>query len=209
MKLDPTNEAFSRNKLYAIKLRDNRTRYYTHKGKSIKYYTSSGKPVYIWTLTDSSDEFCNDGRCERTKRGEKHRIHDISEYDDRQRESCKNLIQLGSQLTGGLIAASLLTAASPEAILGQIVGALLGHSLNIGRFLAPREKTRIGAAFIYATRKAQERLNNNHKIRDDNFFSEQSAERSAAEEIIEGVLLAALYTDNKAKYRSSNRKERF
>ena len=47
MKLDPTNEAFSRNKLYAIKLRDNRTRYYTHKGKSIKYYTSSGKPVYI------------------------------------------------------------------------------------------------------------------------------------------------------------------
>jgi len=65
--------------------------------------------------------------------------------------------------------------------------------------LAPREKTRIGAAFIYATRKAQERLNNSHKIRDDNFFSEQSAERSAAEEIIEGVLLAALYTDNTAR----------
>ena len=46
MKLDPTNETFSRNKLYAIKLRENRTNYYTHKDKPIKYYTSSGKPVY-------------------------------------------------------------------------------------------------------------------------------------------------------------------
>jgi tetratricopeptide (TPR) repeat protein len=46
MKLDPTNKTFSSNKLYAIKLRENRTRYYTPNGKPIKYYTSSGKPVF-------------------------------------------------------------------------------------------------------------------------------------------------------------------
>ena len=58
-------------------------------------------------------------------------------------------------------------------------------------FSAPREKTRIGAAFIYATRKAQQRLNNGHKIREDDFFSVHPPDRSAAEEIIEGVLIAA------------------
>ena len=57
--------------------------------------------------------------------------------------------------------------------------------------MAPREKTRIGAAFIYATRKAQQRLNNGHKIRDDDFFNAHPPDRSAAEEIIEGVLIAA------------------
>jgi hypothetical protein len=148
-------------------------------------------------MTNNTDEFCNDARCERTRKGEKHRIHDITEYDDRQRESFKNLLQLGSQLAGGSIAAILSGAASPEAILIQFAGALFGHSLNLvgneisQRFLAPREKTRIGAAFIYATRKAQQRLNNGHKIREDDFFSVHPPDRSAAEEIIEGVLIAA------------------
>jgi tetratricopeptide (TPR) repeat protein len=45
MKLDPVNETISRNKSYAIKLREDKIKYYTHEGKQIKYYTSDGKPV--------------------------------------------------------------------------------------------------------------------------------------------------------------------
>ncbi|MGI8833955.1 MAG: tetratricopeptide repeat protein [Nitrososphaeraceae archaeon] len=46
MKLDPTNETILSNKSYAIRLRENKIKYYTHEGKPIKYYTSDGKPVY-------------------------------------------------------------------------------------------------------------------------------------------------------------------
>lgn len=44
------------------------------------------------------DNFCNDERCERTKRSKKHTVHSITEYHDRQAESIKNLIELGTEL---------------------------------------------------------------------------------------------------------------
>ena len=45
-----------------------------------------------------NNNFCDDGRCERTKRSKKHTVHDVADYHDRRAESIKNLIELGIDL---------------------------------------------------------------------------------------------------------------
>jgi iron-sulfur cluster repair protein YtfE (RIC family) len=45
-----------------------------------------------------NNNFCNDERCEWTKRSKKHIVHDVADYHDRRAESIKNLIELGTDL---------------------------------------------------------------------------------------------------------------
>jgi hypothetical protein len=108
-----------------------------------------------------SQEYCNDSRCERTRRGERHLAHSLQEQDRKTLEKLKELLGLGSILTGGIGAAAtgLLTADSIGAIIGGAAGTVMGHVIkNLGedyaaRFLSPNEKKRIGGVIISTMEK--------------------------------------------------------
>jgi hypothetical protein len=69
------------------------------------------------------------------------------------------------------------------------------------RVLGHREKKRVGAVITYAALKIQQNKDTGKDLRDDDFFEEQLDERSAADEIAEGVLLAAQRTHQEKKLR--------
>ena len=106
----------------------------------------------------SEDSYCNDSRCERTKRGEKHLVHSLKDQDQKTLQKLKNVLNLGSALTGGTmgVATGLIVAGPPGAIIGGALGTTIGHVLkDIGndyavRSLSPNEQTRIGGVIIYA-----------------------------------------------------------
>ncbi|WP_148550673.1 hypothetical protein [Paraclostridium bifermentans] len=58
------------------------------------------------------------------------------------------------------------------------------------RLLGKREEIRVGALFTYSMAKIKENLDNGCLLRDDSFFDENISERSDAEEVYEGLILA-------------------
>jgi hypothetical protein len=59
------------------------------------------------------------------------------------------------------------------------------------RYLSPREQKRVGATIIIARTKVNDLIQNGLPLREDDFFEDKPDNRSAATEIVEGVLLAA------------------
>jgi hypothetical protein len=57
------------------------------------------------------------------------------------------------------------------------------------RYLAPREKARVGGVLAIAAAEIGERIKNGEKVRTDDFFKENSSGRSSADEVAENVLL--------------------
>jgi hypothetical protein len=158
----------------------------------------------------AAEDYCNDPRCDRNRRGERHAVHDISSIHERRFDSIQRIIDAGSDMTGtaiGTIAGAVL-GGPPGAVVGGIAGTAISHVLkNVGndvsqRILSPREEVRVGAALIFGVHKVQENLNRGHKFRDDDFFDDKLTERAAYKEIVEGVLLAAQreYEEKKTRY---------
>lgn len=143
--------------------------------------------------------FCNDPRCERSRKGEVHPLHDTSEYNIKRLESIKDLISAGSEMAGIPIGAAIgfIAAGQEGGIIGGIAGSLVGHTIkNIGnevakRILSPREQKRIGKVIIYAANRLQQYIDNEITIRQDDFFTSSTFDRSSGEEIVEATLLAA------------------
>ena len=124
-------------------------------------------------------------------------------------KTIKNLVNVGSNIagsTGGAIAGFLL-GGPPGAIGGAALGPALAEGIKkIGneianRLLGPREQIRVGATIIYAAQKIEEKLNAGNQIRSDDFFEDKDGERSAFEELAEGVLRTAQseYQEKKLK----------
>lgn len=67
--------------------------------------------------------------------------------------------------------------------------------------LGPREQVRIGATVAFAVAKIQDNLATGLAVRDDEFFRASSGARSAADEIAEGVILAAQREPEELKLR--------
>jgi len=132
---------------------------------------------------------------------------DLEEADDK---GISSLIETGSQITGSALAAAAagyLLVGPPGAAIGAGAAPLLARAINtIGndvaeRYLSERERARIGGVIIYAKYKIKKNLEAGGLPRSD--FGEMSArqhpacaeitfvDRPSAEEIIEGVLLAA------------------
>jgi hypothetical protein len=120
---------------------------------------------------------------------------------DEESAAVSDLIEAGSAMTGALAGAAIGLVGGPP---GAVAGAALGGGLAVGlkriglevrkRLLGPREAARIGATLTYAITAAQERLDSGEALRADGFFAADptaSAGRSAAEEAIEGVLIAS------------------
>jgi hypothetical protein len=69
------------------------------------------------------------------------------------------------------------------------------------RLLGPQEERRIATALTYAADKTRENLEQGFRVRDDGFFDPESDDRPAAEEIGEGVLIAAQREHEERKLR--------
>jgi len=82
-------------------------------------------------------------------------------------------------------------------LAGAAVGPGLAHTLRYGanffvnRFLAGREKARVGLVYGLAAHKIKRRLENGERLRTDGFFEPDITERSPADEITEAILIAA------------------
>ncbi len=110
-----------------------------------------------------------------------------------------DLISIGSDIAGGAAGAAIgFFAAGPVgAVTGGAAGPIVTHTFRKlavelkQRWLGRREEIRIGATVAFAAAKIRENIANGQQVRQDAFFQEQPGDRSAAEEIAEGVLLAA------------------
>lgn len=122
------------------------------------------------------------------------RVTDVSD-DDR---SAVELIEAGTSLTGALAGAAIGMLGGAEAALG---GAAAGATLSTAlkhvagqirqRVLARGEEARIGATLAFTIVAVSDRLAAGEHIRPDWFADASDNDRTAAEEVGEGVLLAA------------------
>lgn len=109
------------------------------------------------------------------------------------------LVKVGAEIGGSASGAAL------GFIINGPAGALAGSASSpilislfkkVGseiteRILGHREQVRIGAAYVIALERIAERINQGDEPRSDGFFDADVGQRSAAEEILEGILLAA------------------
>lgn len=119
------------------------------------------------------------------------------------------LIETGSELAGSAAGAALgfLGGGPVGAAAGAAGGALMADVLRrvgsdvAARFIAPRQRVRIGAALSIAADEITKRLERGDVPRSDSFFQSSSG-RSDADEILEGVLLHAAneYEEKKVSF---------
>jgi len=117
--------------------------------------------------------------------------------DTKRKELIRDLIESGSEITGGAISSAIgFFAAGPigAAVLGAGGAAASVALMHVGnelseRLLGPREKMRIGATLAFAAKEIDERIKNGENIRSDSFFEKKGSNRSGAEELAESVLL--------------------
>jgi hypothetical protein len=117
------------------------------------------------------------------------------------------VVESGAELTGSIggVAIGLLAGGSGGAIAGAAAGPVIVRVIKdvASRILSHREQVRVGASLEYGISRIQERLDAGDRLRDDGFFSvNTSSSRSDADEIIEGVLLAAQrsYEERKVRF---------
>ena len=112
-------------------------------------------------------EYCNYFRCERTRRGERHLAHSLLDQDWKTLENLKELLGLGSILTGGIGAVSatgLLTADSIGAIIKGAADTVMGHVIkNLGEdywhvFLAPMRRRESAGSLLLPWRRLRKTL---------------------------------------------------
>lgn len=104
-------------------------------------------------------------------------------------------VDVGTDITGSAAGAAIgLIAAGPiGAIAGSVMGPAIKAAANemASRVLSGRERSRVGTALHAIQVATDENLRNGHSIREDGFFDRQPDGRNSADEIMEGVLLAA------------------
>jgi hypothetical protein len=131
-----------------------------------------------------------------------------AQTDDKRVEA---LLEAGSEIAGSVTGAAigLLAAGPPGALLGATAGPIVARLVRrVGgelqeRVLGERERARVGAAAAYALTNIKGLLEEGQELRQDGFFeAADGAERPAAEEVFEGVLLRArdAYEEKKIEY---------
>lgn len=119
------------------------------------------------------------------------------------------LINLGSEIVGATtpIALSLLNSNSLELFCGATIGVLVKKGIDemAERKLSSREKIRAGAAIALVISGIKNNLDNGLELRQDNFFDDDTLNRSKANELFEGVIMKCKneYEERKIQYISN------
>jgi len=113
-------------------------------------------------------------------------------------------VDIAGNVGGALIGAVI--AGPGGAVAGGVAGPLITHAIHAAtefaqRQLSRREEVRVGATLRFAIEKIQKNLANGQTIRQDAFFINSLSDRSTANEIVEGVLLAAQREHEERKLR--------
>lgn len=131
----------------------------------------------------------------------------------RQEPEINELVSAADDILGSTIGAGLGLALGgpPGSVVGAAAGPAMSHTLKkVGRevarrMLSRREQSRIGTVFVLAAKETRARLDAGEQVRADGFFDANAQQRSTAEEITEGVFLAAQreYEEHKLSYLAS------
>lgn len=124
---------------------------------------------------------------------------DVRVKDMNNDEKIKKLITSGAEISGATIGGVLgfLAAGPVGAAIAGGGGVIISKALTrLGievkeRILSPREEVRVGATISYVVEKIQENLSKGKVIRDDGFFEGEFDNRSAGDEVSEGLVLVA------------------
>lgn len=115
------------------------------------------------------------------------------------KELAPKLVETAAEMSGGVIGAAVgVCLAGPAgAIAGGAVGPLIAKCLSAlgqevhSRMLGPREVQRIDQTLRIAAKMITDRTAQGETLRNDGFFESENGNRSAGEEVGEGVLRAA------------------
>ena len=133
---------------------------------------------------------------------------------DKKENNAKNVIKAGTDYISAVANSSVGAfiggaIAGPGGVaLGACVGTAaqkvleyLGKEIQ-KRVYSPSEAKKVGTVYALASKFIEEKLNSEHKLREDDFFDEKKNDRSSAEEILEGTIFAAQreYEERKIPY---------
>jgi len=137
-------------------------------------------------------------------------IDNNNEMTDNKDKSTEELIDIGSEITGGVTGSIIgfLAAGPAGALVGGASGPIITRAVKKiageirHRYLGHREEVRIGATLTYAVEKIKEKIDQGRQVRQDDFFDYEQNDRPPAEEIMEGVLIASQkeHQEKKLKY---------
>lgn len=119
--------------------------------------------------------------------------------EEKNSEIITEIIQTGSEVSGGVGGAIIggLIAGPPGAIIGSAAGPIISRLFAKAgkeikeRVLGNREEIRIAKTYGTGWNKIKSRIEKGDKLRTDGFFNHDEVQRSAADEILEGVLRSA------------------
>lgn len=129
--------------------------------------------------------------------------------DDNSDRNIRNLIDGSAEIAGGAIGGALgFLAGGPLGAAALGVGGVIaaktikyiGNEVS-SRLLGPREKVRIGGVIAIAADMIDQRLKSGEILRDDGFFDEKQRGRSAADEVVENILLKSQREPEEKKIR--------
>ncbi len=113
-------------------------------------------------------------------------------------------VGMAAKLSGGMAGVGT-TAMTTNPFWGAAVGVSLAHTLErvgtevVERRLAPRQNARVGRAIVIACSKLKEHQMRGMQPRDDGFFDPGHDGRSAADEVTEATLQAAMNSAQEQK----------
>jgi hypothetical protein len=121
------------------------------------------------------------------------------EIQDEAANKLRQAITDGAQIAGAGFAAvtGFLMGGPVGAGAGAVAGTFLGQRLGaiglevVQRHLSPREAARVGAVVAAAAAVMRDKLEHGQRPRSDGFFEPTPDGRSSAEEVTEGILVAA------------------
>lgn len=129
-----------------------------------------------------------------------------NEEKDTRNEKINYMLQMGAQIAGGAVGSALgLISLNPvlTIALGG-AGAAIGKGLAdaVDKQLSLKEKARTGGAAAVSLVSINEKIEQGLALRKDEFFDTDGQNRSACEEIFEGMLLSAKneHEEKKIKY---------
>lgn len=122
----------------------------------------------------------------------------MEQRDDDQRGDdggFRRIVEAGAEIAGATsgVVTGLALAGPAGAFAGAAAGPAVALVMKdvIRRVLSRREEKRVGGVFLAASSAYEELIANGATLRRDGFFEAQAGDRSSAEEVFEGVLLAA------------------